>query len=234
MDMRIKDVAELLNVSESTVRRWLADGKIPAYRINQQYRFNRDEVENWLMRKQDIVLADASSGKNAISESLLPAGNKVFSLYRAINKGGVLSDVPGSSKEEVIRSGVNSIALHLHLDKEVLTELLLDRERLQPTSLNNGIGIPHTRDFLLSDHHDVVTVAFPKTPLEYNALDGQPVHTLFFLFACEDKRHLNLLAKIAHLSSYPPAVEFLRKKPSKEALLHFIKEWEGETSGFLK
>ena len=30
MDLKIKDVAELLNVSETTVRRWLKDGKIPA------------------------------------------------------------------------------------------------------------------------------------------------------------------------------------------------------------
>ena len=49
MDLKIKEVAELLNVSETTIRRWLADGKIPAYKINHQYRFNRAEIEHWVL-----------------------------------------------------------------------------------------------------------------------------------------------------------------------------------------
>ena len=39
MDLKIKDVAELLNVSESTIRRWISEGKIPTYRMNQHYYF---------------------------------------------------------------------------------------------------------------------------------------------------------------------------------------------------
>ena len=49
MDLKIKDVAELLNVSETTIRRWLAEGKIPAYRLHHQYRFSRIEIENWML-----------------------------------------------------------------------------------------------------------------------------------------------------------------------------------------
>lgn len=49
MDLKIKDVAELLSVSETTIRRWLIGGKIPAYRLNHQYRFSRIEIENWMM-----------------------------------------------------------------------------------------------------------------------------------------------------------------------------------------
>jgi PTS system nitrogen regulatory IIA component len=120
------------------------------------------------------------------------------------------------------------MAKDLNLDAEVLTELLLDREKLQPTALNHGIGIPHTRDFLLDAHHDVVTIAYPKKPIPYGALDGQPVHTLFFLFASDDGRHLHLLAKIAHLSSQPETLELLKTKPSKDVLLDYIKNWESE------
>jgi len=71
-------------------------------------------------------------------------------------------------------------------------------------------------------------VAFPSEPIDFGALDGEPVHSLFFLFSSQDKRHLHLLAKIAHLSSYPPALELLRSKPSKEILLSFVKDWEAK------
>lgn len=233
MDLKIKDVAELLNVSETTIRRWLSDGKIPAYRINHQYRFSRFEIEDWVM-SQKLDKETHGSPFNTEKEEL-PAGDEIktlgnqqFSLYRAIHKGGVLVDVPGKTKYEVISQTMNRTAKGLNLDADVITELLHDRENLQPTALNNGFGIPHTRDCIVAKGHDVVTVVFPKQPIEYGALDGEPVHTLFFLFACDDKRHLHLLAKIAHLTSQPHARAFFKSKPDKNQLLEFIKEWESQ------
>ncbi|KIA76101.1 MULTISPECIES: PTS sugar transporter subunit IIA [Parachlamydia] len=239
MDLKIKDVADLLNVSETTIRRWLVDRKIPAYRINHQYRFSRIEIEDWVLKhklgktqedgyspfdKQDVrVKTEENGSKDGESAK---GGSKQYGLYRAIHKGNVLHNVPGATKEEVIKNATAIIAKDLNLDAGVLTDLLLDRENLQPTALNNGIGIPHTRDFVMNTHHDIVVVVFPQQPIEYGALDGQPVHTLFFLFACEDKRHLHLLAKIAHLSHQASTLELLQSKPDKEAFLEYVKNWE--------
>lgn len=238
MDLKVKDVADLLNVSEAKIRCWLLNGEIPAYRINEEYFFNRTQIEAWVMNSpgndEDSPFIKQNHARDTerqeLSEKELSTstsgGNKQFSLYRALHKGMVLTNVPGETKEDVIRATVKCIAKDMDLDAEVVAEMLLDRENLQPTALNHGIGIPHTRDFLLSAHHDVVTLVFPQTLLEYGALDGLPVHTLFFLFACDDKRHLHLLAKIAHLSSQPSALELLKTKPSKEHLLAYIKDWE--------
>lgn len=241
MDLKIKDLADLLNLSESTIRRWISEGKIPTYRINQHYYFSRTEIENWMISHKLDKTAESVSpfSKNKEKESPSAAatpqissrptgGSKQFSLFRAIHKGDVLHHIKGKSKEEIIRTTMRKIAKQLHLDAEVMTDLLLDRENLMPTALNNGIAVPHTRDSLLHDHHDAVAVVFLEEPLEYGALDGQPVHTLFFLFACEDKRHLHLLAKIAHLSSQSHVREFFKTQPSKEQLLALIKEWESQ------
>jgi PTS system nitrogen regulatory IIA component len=234
MDLKIKDVAELLNISETTIRRWIADGKIPAYKINHQYRFSRIEIEDWVMKHKLGKTHGSSPFKEnspSLDDSISPpvnqkGGIKQYSLYRAIHKGGVLTHVDGDTKEEVIRNTMKSIAQQLGLDADVLSDLLLDRENLMPTALNNGIGAPHTRDFLLNSHHDAVVVVFPKKAIQYGALDGKPVHTLFFLFACEDKRHLNLLAKIAHLSSCAETLALLHKKPNKDLFLEYVHKWE--------
>ncbi len=238
MDLKLKDVAELLNVSKTTIRRWLSDGKLPAYRINNQYRFNRNEIEDWVMRHrvdtendqlnvEDMASSDEGDDDDSLAGS---GGTKQFSLYRAINKGGVLYQVPGQTKEQVIRNTMAITASTLNLDGEVLTDLLLDREKLMPTALGSGIGVPHTRDFLLNGQQDAVIIAFPEKPIQYGALDGKPVHTLFFLFACDDKRHLHLLAKIAHLSSQPDTLEVLRSRPPRQALLEYVKNWEAQVS----
>lgn len=229
MDLKIKDVADLLNVSETTIRRWLSDGKIPAYRINHQYRFNRLEIEDWVMgQKLDKGNHASAQPINSDKESSpqTTRGSKQFSLYRALHKGGILGDITGSTKEEVIRTTMKQLSRELNLDPDAISELLLDREKLQPTALSNGIAIPHTRDFLLNAHYDVVAAVFLEQPIEYGALDNKPVHTLFFLFASDDKRHLHLLAKIAHLSSQPETLKFLQTRPSKDKFLEFIKEWE--------
>lgn len=236
MDLKIKDVADLLNVSETTIRRWLTDGRIPAYRINHQYRFNRQEIEDWVMCQKLGKLSNGNGTPVPSSETIdssqedspkiPPRGSKQFSLYRAIHKGDVIYDIPGDKKEQIIRTSMKKIAGNLNLDADVISDLLLDREKLQSTALSNGIAIPHTRDFLLNEHFDMVTIVFPKSPIEYGALDGKPVYALFFLFASDDRRHLHLLAKIAHLSSQPSTHEFLKTRPSKDKFLEFIKEWE--------
>ncbi len=225
MDLKIKDVADLLKVSEKTIRKWISDRKIPNYRMNQHYYFSRSEIENWIIsHKFDKTEEKVFLSSSPFSQSV--GGSKQFSLFRAIHKGDVFYKLKGKTKEEIIRAAMKKVAPLIDVDAEVMIDLLLDRENLMPTALNNGIAVPHTRDTLLSTHYDVVIPVFLQEPLDYGALDGKPVHTLFFLFACEDKRHLDLLAKIAHLSSQSDALTFFQTKPTKEDLLGFIKEWE--------
>src|ERR1700694_5538436 len=98
MDLKIKDVADLLNVSETTIRRWITDGKIPTYRINQHYYFSRTEIENWVishkldktngaspfLRRREIEFSALTSPK------ISTGGSKQYSLFRAIHKGDVI------------------------------------------------------------------------------------------------------------------------------------------------
>lgn len=216
MDLKIQDVAAMLNVSETTIQSWIVDGRLPAYRIEEEWRFNRMEVE-------DSIMANKLTASDSATTS---GGSLQFSLYRALHKGMVLQEVCGATKDTVITNAVNAMAKELQLDAQVLTDLLLSREKLHSTAVGHGIALPHTRDFLLSAHQDVVVIAFPEKPIPYEALDNEPVNTLFFLFACSDKRHLHLLAKLAHLSNDINARKLLQSKPNKETLLGFIRDWE--------
>lgn len=220
MDLTIHEVSTLLQVSEDVIQNWLEEGKIPGYRIQNEVRFSREEIEDWVVRSYDQVHVDSEH----------PQGTQQFNLYRALHKGYVLKDIEGDSKEEIIQNTMKSVAKDLDFDAEAMSELLLDREKLMSTALNKGIAVPHTRDFLLSKAYDVVVVVYPKKPIEFGALDQKPVHTLFFLFACQDKKHLNLLAKIAYFCTQNERLEILKEKPEKKELLHAIRNWEAHIS----
>lgn len=221
MDLDSTDVAKLLNITSGTLMEWVDADKIPYYRINGHLRFNREEIENWML-------------SNSIDETYqpdnTPRGRDQYSLFRALHKGSIITDVKGNDKAAIICNAMQHMAQSLELDTQVISEMLLDRERLMSTALGDGIAVPHTRDFLLEKAYDVVTVVFPENPIEYDALDGKPVYALFFLFACKDTSHLNLLAKIAHFCNQKYMQEFLKGKPSKDALLQQVKEWEASLS----
>jgi PTS system nitrogen regulatory IIA component len=224
MDLKLSEVAELLNVSETTIQRWVTEGSVPSYQLNQEFRFNRGEIEDWVMSAKQ-------GGHRFFAEherdmSLSQSAWNQYGLYRAIHKGGVLDQIEETDKQLLIQEVMRKISSPLSLDADLVSELLIDRENLMPTSLGRGIAVPHTRDFLLRGLFDAVTVVFPKTPIDWGSLDGEPVHTIFFLFGCDDRRHLNLLAKLAHLASSDEALGFLKTSPRKPDLLGYIKNWE--------
>jgi PTS system nitrogen regulatory IIA component len=153
MDLLIDEVADLLKVSHQTLSQLVKKGEIPSYEINKQVRFNPEEIERWMLQNDHPSFeqnGDKSTGTNH------------FILFRAIHRGRVFRNVPGDTKEEVIRETLKRLAEPLDFDAEGVTDLFLEREQMMSTAINNGIGVPHTRDFKLAAHYDAVAVVFPE------------------------------------------------------------------------
>lgn len=90
MDLNVRDSARLLRVSEKTIYRWVQQGKLPAYRVNEQYRFNRADSLEW-----------ATSQRINVSPEIFvePAGSGGASgLGEAIRAGGIHYRVGGADK----------------------------------------------------------------------------------------------------------------------------------------
>ena len=51
--LTVRDVADLLKVSEKTVRRLQSRGDLPSFRVGTQVRFRRTDIEDWVDRQQD-------------------------------------------------------------------------------------------------------------------------------------------------------------------------------------
>jgi len=144
----------------------------------------------------------------------------------------ILYLVDSEDESTALRKLIQSVPLSLSLNKEELLNALLSREEMMSTAIGNGIAIPHVRLFdSMSLQEDIVAVAYLFEPVDWNAPDGLPVHTLFLVLATDETRHLQILAEIAQLASDEDFVEFLRTMPPRESLIERIQQLEEKVNG---
>jgi PTS system nitrogen regulatory IIA component len=213
MQLTVKDVAELLTVSEKTVYRWIEERMLPGYRLSGQYRFNRAELLEW-------ATANRINVSPRIFEETETPGTPVPKLSEAIQSGGVYYRLSGQDKPSVLRSVVETLHLPEEVDREFLLQVLLAREALEPTALGEGIAVPHVRNpVVLHVPKPLVALCFLETPVDFGSLDGQPVHALFALISPTVKAHLHLLARLTYALRDAQFKDLIARQGSRDDIL---------------
>lgn len=213
--MKLKDVADMLKVSEKTVYRWVNENLIPYYRINRQYRFNREEIKAWLLTSR------IGQGETA-ADSVLAAKDKV-DLAACIGRGGIYYRVTGDAVEPVIRNAVATMSLPEELARETVIHQLLQREAMISTGVGDGIAIPHPHVPLLSNvKHESISICFLEQPVDFKALDREPVFVLFVVLSANARRHLEMLTKISYLCHQPQFRELLRQQALRHEIIDCV------------
>ena len=190
MQLSVRDVASLLNVSEKTIYRWIGQQTIPNYQINEQFRFNRAELLEWATSRHIAISPDIFR-EDVTGSTPLP------SLSDALKNGGIAYRVGGQDPVSVLRAVVDLLNLPEEVDREFLFQVLLTRETLGSTGIGDGIAIPHVRNpVVLHVSHPTVTLCFLEHPIDFGAVDGQPVDVLFTLISPTVRTHLHLLSRL--------------------------------------
>jgi PTS system nitrogen regulatory IIA component len=220
MKLTVRDAAQLLNVTEKTVYRWIKQGVIPAYQINDQYRFNRAELLEW-----------ATSRKISVSPEIFaePEGGEAPppSLSEALRAGGVHYRVGGMDKATVLHAVVDMMKLPEEVDREFLYQVLLAREALGSTGIGEGIAIPHVRNpIVLHLSRPMVTLCFLERPVDFGALDGQPVTTLFTLISPTVRAHLYLLSRLGFALRDPDFKNAVLRQAPRETIVEALRRVE--------
>jgi PTS system nitrogen regulatory IIA component len=213
MQLTVRDVAGLLNISEKTVYRWIEERKLPSSRLGGQYRFNRAELLEW-----------ATGNKVNVSPRIFQedeaGGAPLPELCDALQAGGVFYRLSGSDRESALRSVVEYLRLPEEVDRVFLLEMLLAREVLESTGIGDGIAIPHARSpIVLHVPKSLVTLCFLERPVDFGALDGRPVHALFTLISLTVKSHLHLLSRIAFALRDEELKSLVMQQGNRDAIL---------------
>ncbi|TLN25722.1 PTS sugar transporter subunit IIA [bacterium] len=117
-----------------------------------------------------------------------------------LDEKAIICDLAASTKEAAIAEMVEAlIASGSYSDPEKALGVLMEREKFGSTGIGEGVAIPHGK---LADIQNVTSVfALSKNGVEFESMDGAPVHILFLLLAPEESAHLHLkaLARISRL-----------------------------------
>jgi PTS system nitrogen regulatory IIA component len=154
-----------------------------------------------------------------------PNNTKVplYTLWEALSLGGIHYRVEGHNKESALRSVVRLMRLPQEVDRDFLLQVLLAREALASTAIGDGIAIPHVRNpIVLHVTEPMVCLCFLEEPIDFNSLDGRPVHCLFTLVSPTVKTHLYLLSRLAYALRDTSFRDLIEKQGSREKILSDI------------
>jgi len=137
----------------------------------------------------------------------------------------IVPELKGRTKKLVLEELIDAVKQHKpNIDSDRLMRVLLERERLGSTGIGDGIAIPHGK---LKDIDDLV-LSFGRSieGIDFESMDGKPVHLFFLLVAPEACAgiHLRALAKIARLLKNGTVRKRLAKVDNREDIFSIIQQ----------
>jgi PTS system nitrogen regulatory IIA component len=212
MHLTVADVAALLRTSTKQIYRWIDEGELACNWFHDQPRFNRTELLEWATARRMPV---------AVGQFLDDGGNdpNLPTLAASLSVGGVHTHVRGADRMAVLRAVVGVMNLP-EAEKETLVEILLAREATGSTGIGEGIAIPHVRHpIVIGGSPASISLCFLDQPVDFCAIDGSPVHTLFLIISSTVRGHLQTLAKLACALGDPAFKSaVLHREPADEIL----------------
>ena len=147
-------------------------------------------------------------------------------LERLLPPGNVILDLDVTSKKRVFEHAGLLFENTLGIGRSKIFDALLARERLGSTGLGHGVAIPHGRIAGLKE----AAGAFirTKTPIPFEAPDGNPVSLVFVLLVPEKAtdQHLEILSELAQMFSERDIRATLSDAANAETAQRVIIEWE--------
>jgi len=142
-----------------------------------------------------------------------------------LSEGCVITDVQGKTKKEVVSELINILAKEkLIKDADSAVDAILKRESIGSTGIGQGVALPHAKCEEVSNI--VAALGISKAGIDFDSLDGEPVHIIFLMIAPPKSvsEHLKALAKVSRLLKDKFFRQSLRESHSPDEIIKIIKE----------
>lgn len=213
MQLTLRQAASYLGVNEGTIRRWIDQRALPAHTVSERLYLNPIELWEW------AVEAGVPASR-ALLDVAHRAPDEVPPLSVLLREGGIFHDIDGASKHRVLAQFVERLPLPPEQDRAFLLDVLEAREALGSTGIGDGIAIPHVRNpIVLHIARPFVTLGLLTHPIDFAAMDGKPVHSLFMVVSPIVPTHLRILAQLGFVLRDETLRELLRSRAPAQDIL---------------
>ncbi|MFP5077662.1 PTS IIA-like nitrogen regulatory protein PtsN [Rhizobium sp. YIM 134829] len=147
-----------------------------------------------------------------------------MALAGLLQQDAILPALRAQTKKQLLQELSAKAAKITGLPEREIFDVILQRERLGSTGVGNGIAIPHGK---LPGLDQIVGIfARLESPVDFEALDDQPVDLAFLLLAPEGAGadHLKALSRIARVLRDSDMVARLRGTDSATAIYAFLSD----------
>ena len=148
-------------------------------------------------------------------------------LSDLLHKDFIIAEFKSTVKEEVINELIDLFNNDSRvIDLKKVRDAVLDREKIMSTGVGKGFAIPHGKTGAVNE----ILAAFGKTenPIDYQALDNQPVHLVFLLVGKDNmvSTHIKLLSRISRMMTKDEFREKLIHATSNNEIVELFKTEE--------
>lgn len=216
MQITVRQAASYFGVDEATVRRWITERELPVHRVSERLHLNAIEVWEW-------AVAHGVPVSRSLLDEAQRKPERVAPLGQLLRTGGIHRDVEGPDKGATLRNIVSRLNLPRDVDREHLLAILEAREAMGSTGIGDGIAIPHVRNpILLHVNQPQVSLFLLREPVDFDAVDHQPVHSVFLVVSPNIPAHLRILSQLGFKLRDPALRELLRQRaPDADILARF-------------
>ena len=147
-----------------------------------------------------------------------------MALSDLLQQDAIIPTLRVNSKKQLLQELAARASKLTSIPEREIFDVILQRERLGSTGVGHGVAIPHGK---LNSISSIVGVfARLETPVDFEALDDQPVDLAFLLLAPEGAGadHLKALSRIARVFRDQDLVAKLRATESAQAIYTFLNE----------
>ena len=137
---------------------------------------------------------------------------------------GVVAGMRATSKKQVLQELAKLAAKLTGESDRTILDILLERERLGSTGVGRGVAIPHGK--LESIPAVCGMFARLQAPIDFDAIDDEPVDLVFLLLAPEGAgaEHLKALARVSRALRNETLCEKLRGCEKPEAIYAILND----------
>ena len=150
-----------------------------------------------------------------------------MNIFSLLNTQTILPKLKAADKTEILEKMVSSLEGKVsNGELEKIREAVFEREKIMSTGVGKGLAIPHGKAAGIEQTY--AAFAILDEPVDYEAIDGQPVNMVFLLVGpqASNSLHIKMLSRISRLMNNSDFRDRLRKCTTAEEIIEQFKDEE--------